>query len=142
MNNSVASISEHRSLSRFWRYVFIVGLFLLVWPAITGALVWTIEFSGMDWLVASLIYAYLFCAPSALLAGIIHGVAAIRFHRNSILVPLGAAMTAAVLVVAQIELPFGVSPEKIINGLVFVLPIALIASLMCWRLTRHLARME
>jgi hypothetical protein len=149
VSDTAPSRSEYASPSRFWRFVSIVGLFLLAWPPICGVAVWATKFSSatpsLGWIAVSVIYAYLFCAPSALLAGIIHAFAAIRFRRNSILVPFASAAAAAILGVAVIALPVslrGQADVMMMNGLVFVLPLSLAASLICWRLTRRLARME
>jgi hypothetical protein len=148
VTTAAPSRREYGSLSRFWRFVFIVGIFLLAWPPICGVVVWWIKFDNatppLGWLAAAVIYAYLFCSPSALLAGIIHAVAAFCFRYNSVLVPVVSAVAAAVLMVALIVLPIfsqGLAYDKIANGFVVLLPLSLIASLMCWRLTRQFARM-
>jgi hypothetical protein len=142
------SRNETRALSPFWRFVFIVAVFLLVWPPICGCAGWWMKFDFgqplLGWIVTVAIYSYVICAPSALLAGIIHAVAAINYHHNSILVPLVAAMGAQVPYLALIV---GIEP-RLANYLlnvptesyVIVLVASLIASLLCWRLTRRFAR--
>ena len=94
-------VGKDGSLSAVWRFVFIVAIFLLVWPPICGSVVWWFKFDSgpamLGWLAAAVIYAYLFCVPSALLAGIMHAVAAISFRHYSILVPIAAAALATLL---------------------------------------------
>ena len=138
------------SLSAFWRCVSIVAIFLLVWPPICGIAVWQMKFaSGTDspllgWLALVVIYAYMLCVPSALLAGVVHAVAAVGFRSNSILVPLVAAAGAAILLVVIIVKP--VTLQEMAgaitktNGTILFLFASLIASLICWRLTRRFAR--
>jgi len=81
---------EGGTLTPFWRFAFIVAIFLLVWPPICGVVVWWVKLDSgpamLAWLAAAVIYAYLFCVPSALVAGIMHAVAALSFRHNSILV--------------------------------------------------------
>jgi hypothetical protein len=133
---------ETRALWPLWRFVFIVAVFLLVWPPIFGTVVWWVKFDGGDWLVAAMIYAYLFCAPSALLAGMVHAVAALGFRHYSILVPLAAAALAAILIEMVIVAPWllGELADKTMSSLQLLLFASLIASLICWRLTRPFAR--
>jgi hypothetical protein len=139
---------ESGTLSPFWRFAFIVAIFLLVWPPICGSVGWWMKFDFgqplLGWVVTIVIYSYVICAPTALLAGIIHAVAAIRFHYNSILVPLLAAGSATTLSLALI---IGVQPGPVhylinvpLESYVVFVVASLIASLICWRLTRQLAR--
>jgi hypothetical protein len=140
---------EAGMLSPGWRFAFIVGIFVLVWPPICGSIGWWMKFGFgqplLGWVVTIVIYSYVFCAPTALLAGIIQAVAAIRFHHNSILVPLLAAGSATVLSLALI---IGIEPARVHylinvpleNYVVFVVA-SLLASLICWRLTRRFTRM-
>jgi hypothetical protein len=134
---------ETRTLWPLWRFVFIVAVFLLVWPPICGTVVWWVKFDGADWLVAAMIYAYLLCAPSALLAGMVHALAALGFRHYSILVPLAAAALAAILIEMVIVAPWllGELADKTMSSLQLLLFASLIASLICWRLTRPFARM-
>jgi hypothetical protein len=130
------------SLSALWRFVFIVAIFLLLWPPIGGVVVWWVKFDGLDWLAAAVIYAYLLCVPSALLAGIVHAVAALSFRHYSILVPIVAAALAALLIEMVIVNPFFLRElaDKTMSSLELLLFASLIASLICWYLTRPLAR--
>jgi cation transporter-like permease len=136
-----------RSLSRVWRFLSIVLIFLLLWPPIFGITGWWMKFDfGMPlvgWLVAIAIYSYLLCAPSALVVGLIHAIAAIRFRQNSVLVPIvtagfGALITSAVptLLLGSLKDIFRVPTESY----VIFLFASLMASLICWRITRRFAR--
>jgi hypothetical protein len=132
------------ALSPFWRMLSIVAIFLLLWPPICGSVVWWVKFDNGDlvWLAAAIMYAYLLGAPSALLAGIVHAVAASSFHHYSILVPIVAAALAAVLIEMVIVSPFFLRElaDPTMSSLQLLLFASLIASLMCWWLTRRLAR--
>jgi len=130
------------SLSAPWRVVIFIAIFLLVWPPIAGSVVWWVKFDGADWLLATVIYAYLFGAPSALLAGVVHAVAAVGFRHYSILVPIVAAGFAAILIEKVVVSPDflrGLADETM-SSLELMLFASLIASLICWRLTRRFAR--
>jgi len=139
-------LGKDGSLSALWRFVFIVAIFLLIWPPIGGIVVWWVKFDSgpqmFAWLAAFVIYAYLLCMPSALLAGIMHAVAALGFRHYSILVPIAAAVLAAVLIEMVIVNPFFLRElaDKTMSSLELLLFASLIASLICWRLTRPLAR--
>ncbi|WP_156438749.1 hypothetical protein [Bradyrhizobium valentinum] len=125
----------------------IVSVFLVLWPPICGSVVWWVKFDNaapmLGWLVAAMIYAYLFCVPSALLAGIVHAVAALSFRHYSILVPIAAGVLAAVLIEMVIVKPFLLRElaDKAMSSLELLLFASLIASVICWRLTRRFARM-
>jgi hypothetical protein len=134
-------------LSPFWRSVLIVAIFLLVWPPIFGNVGWWMKFDyGPPLLVGVAIIAMwsYFFAPAALFVGIIHAVAAIRFHHNSVWVPMLAAGCAAILIMVSIS-AMGPGPTHNLIDVplegyfIFVVP-SLIASLICWRLTRRFAR--
>ena len=131
------------TLSPFWRMLSVVAIFLVVWPPICGSVVWWVKFEslGLPWLAAAIIYAYLLGAPSALLAGIVHAVAASSFHHYSILVPIVAAALAAILIVVIVS-PFYLRElaDPTMSSLQLLLFASLIASLTCWWLTRRLAR--
>jgi hypothetical protein len=139
-------LGKDGSVSTLWRFVFIVAIFLLIWPLICGIVVWWIKFdsgpSMLAWLAAVIIYAYLLGVPSALLAGIMHAVAALSFRHYSILVPIAAAALAALLIEMVIVKPFFLRElaDKTMSSLELLLFASLIASLICWRLTRPLAR--
>ena len=136
------------SLSAVWRCVSIVAIFLLLWPPICGIAVWQMKFaSGTDapllgWLALVVIYAYMLCMPSALLAGVVHAVAAVGFRYNSILVPLVAAAGAAILLDVIIVKPVTLQEiaDVITKGPILFLFASLIASVICWRVTRRFAR--
>jgi hypothetical protein len=139
-------LGKDGSLSTLWRFVFIVAIFLLIWPLICGIVVWWVKVdsgpSMLAWLAAVVIYAYLLGAPSALLAGIMHAVAVLGFRHYSILVPIAAAVLAALLIEMVIVNPFFLRElaDKTMSSLQLLLFASLIASLICWRLTRPLAR--
>jgi hypothetical protein len=136
------------SLSAFWSGVSIVAIFLLVWPPIFGIVVWQMKFaSGNDspllgWLALVAIYAYMLCMPSALLAGLVHAVATVGFRYNSILVPVVAAVGAAILLDVIIVKPVTLQEmaDAITKGPILFLFASLIASVICWRVTRRFAR--
>ena len=146
MSGKAFFLGEDGSLSALWRFVFIVAIFLLIWPPICGIVVWWVKVdSGPAMLAlfaAAVIYAYLLCVPSALLAGIMHAVAALSFRHYSILVPIAAAALAALLIEMVIVNPFFLRElaDKTMSSLELLLFASLIASLICWRLTRPLAR--
>src|SRR5260370_21632252 len=109
-----------------------VAIFLFAWPPICGVVVWWIKFDNarpaIGWLAAIMIYEYLFCAPSALLAGIIHAVAAFRFHRNSIWVPIVAAVAATGLggaLIVRPVFPVGGAFRKVSSRFGVLLPLSL-----------------
>jgi hypothetical protein len=139
-------LGKDGSLSGLWRFVFIVAIFLLIWPPICGIVVWWVKFDSgpemLGLLAAAVIYAYLFCVPSALLAGIMHAVAALSFRHYSILVPIAAAALAALLIEMVIVNPFFLRElaDETMSSLELLLFASLIASLICWRLTRGLVR--
>jgi len=98
----------------------------------------------LGWIAAIAIYSYAICSLPALLAGIVHAVAAINFQRNSILVPL---LAAGVTTIASLALIVGIEPRPAhfltnvpTESYVGALVASLIASLICWRLTRRFAR--
>jgi hypothetical protein len=132
------------SLSAVWRFVSIVVIFLLAWPPICGIVFWWLkhDFDSPGWVILIAIYSYAICALPALIAGIVHAVAAISFRHNSILVPLVVAAGAAILISVVIISPGSV--HDLINvpaeGYVTFLIASLIASVICWRVTRRFAR--
>jgi hypothetical protein len=136
------------SLPAVWRFASIVVIFLLVWPPICGIVfLWMKGDFGtplLGWVIMVVIYSYAICALPALLAGIVHAVAAIRFRHNSIWVPLAVATGATILTPAQIVVIAPGSALDLINvpaeRYVVFLIASLIASLICWRLTRRFAR--
>ena len=132
---------EGGTLSPFWRMLSIVSIFLVFWPPICGSVVWWVKFDDAAWLVAAMIYAYLFCVPSALLAGIVHAVAALGFRHYSILVPIAATALAAILIEIFIVSPFLLRElaDKTMSSLQLLLFASAIASLICWRVTRRFA---
>ena len=68
MSGTTFFVCKEGSLSPFWRLVFIVATFLLIWPPICGSVVWWVKFDSgpplLAWLAAVMIYAYLFCMPT------------------------------------------------------------------------------
>jgi len=134
------------SLSAVWRFVSIVVVFLLVWPPICGIAFWWMkhDFDTPGWVILVVIYSYAICALPALLAGIVHAVAAISFRHNSILVPLAVAVGATILVPAQAVVIVPGSVHDLINvpveSHVAFLIASLVASVICWRVTRRFAR--
>lgn len=138
---------EAGMLSSFWRFVLIVSIFLLAWPPIFGNVAWWMKFDYgpplLGWVAFIAMWSYFF-APAALFVGIIHAIAAIRFHHNSVWVPLLAAGCAAILIVVSISALAPGPTHNLIDVpfegyVLFVVP-SLIASLICWRLTRRFAR--
>lgn len=139
---------EVGALSSFWRFASIVAIFLLVWPPICGSVGWWMKFDFgpplLGWIVAIVIYSYVFLAPAALLAGIVHAVAAISFHYNSIWVPVLAAGSATILSLVLIDAvqpgPMHELTNVPLETYVVLVIASLIASLICWRLTRRFSR--
>jgi len=137
------------SLSVVWHFASIVAIFLLVWPPICGIVfLWMKGDFGtplLGWVIMVVTYSYAICALPALLAGIVHAVAAIRFRHNSIGGPLAVAAGATILTPAQIVVIAPGSARDLINvpaeRYVIFLIASLIASLICWRLTLRFARM-
>jgi hypothetical protein len=134
------------SLSAVWRFASIVVIFLLAWPPICGIVFWWLkhDFDSPGWVILVAVYSYAICALPALIAGIVHAVAAIRFRHNSILVPLVVAAGAAILVPAQAVVIVPGSVHDLINvpveSHVAFLIASLVASVICWRVTRRFAR--
>ena len=134
------------SLSAIWRFASIAVVFLLVWPPICGIVFWWMkhDFDTPGWVILVVIYSYAICALPVLLAGIVHAVAAISFRHNSILVPLAVAVGATILIPAQAVV---IAPESVhdlinvpVKSHVAFLIASLIASVICWRVTRRFAR--
>ena len=150
MSKTVLFAGKDGSLSAFWRFASIVAVFLFVWPPICGIAVWWIKFGSdsmtplLGWLALIVINAYIVCAPSALLAGIVLAVAAASFHTNSVVVAFVATFGATILIGAIIVRP--ASFEELADAMKYDYFLfffaSLIATLVCWRLTRRLARTE
>lgn len=96
----------------------------------------------LGWVVTVSIYSYMFFALPALLVGIAHAVAAVRFHHNSILVPLVAALGATILFLAFLAgTELLKTPAVVLEaGSLLLFFASLFATLICWRLTRRFAR--
>jgi hypothetical protein len=138
------------------RGVGITAIFLVGGPLVAGLVAWLSvvvvaafvawhrsappeAFFGLAKLLGRFVFnAYLSGAPFALVSGIIHAVVAIRWRHNSILVPLFSVCVLSLFTVALFVWREGPN----IAGAVVMLymPLSLVASLMCWRLTRRLAR--
>jgi hypothetical protein len=141
--------------SGVFRFIVIVAVFLLVGPPVGGAVVWAFVVLNMSlgdygvphalpMLFVTALYAYPLGAPFAIAVGIIHAIAAIRMNQNSFLVPLVAAILVAVVGIAlfvAIKPWPGTYGGEVLAGLVLSLPPSLVASFVCWRLTRSVARM-
>jgi hypothetical protein len=140
--------------SRVFRFVAIVAVFLLAGPPAGGFVVWGFMLVNMallhhgvpyalQMLFMVVLYAYPLGAPFALVAGIIHAVAAIRMNKNSFLVPLVSAVLVSIVGVALFVAvkPWpGTFAGEVLSGIIMVMPPSLFASFVCWRLTRPLAR--
>jgi hypothetical protein len=161
--NNVTTTAEQPRIDRdnepspVLRFIFIVGIFVIVGPPIGGVTVWATlaassliqqgvllpEAPGM--LFLSIIYAYPLGAPFALAAGVIHAVAAIRWRTSSVLVPIIAALTVNAIGLALfvwMKPWMGGYGSEFVSGLVIFLPPSLVASLVCWRISRGLLRMS
>ena len=143
---------ETGTLSSLWRFALIVTIFLVAWPPLAGmAMVW-LGFNNLEptlgWLTLAAIYSYLFCVPSALLAGIVTAGAAIGFRHNSVLIPvLTALLSSVVLPALAMQIPLNGPPPSlqhlpvfVVHAFPFVFFGSLIASIICWRMTRRFAR--
>jgi hypothetical protein len=143
VSSPTASLS---TTSPFWRFAAVVGFFLLIWPLISVILLWLTRFNDEGWVDSAgfyLIYGYPLFVPSAVLAGVICAVAAVRFGYNSVWIAVGAALAAgaALLAVAVFIIPSAaLARGNIAIGLGFTFLMSLIASLICWRLSRRFAR--
>ena len=133
-----------------WRFVGIVLVFLFLWPPIFGIIASWMKFDFgqpfVGWLATIAIYSYGLYTPSALLAGIILAVAAVRSPYNSIFVVLVASVAAALLVPILIVVmaPGPASLERLLaapsDTYVIDVVASLAASITCWRLTQRFAR--
>jgi hypothetical protein len=138
------------------RFAGIVAIYLLIGPPIGGIVVWIelitadifrdgVSLSGvLPLLVTMVVFSYPIGAPFAFVSGIIHAVAAIWLRHASILVPLfsGCLVGAAASAVAfwtTLNL-YSSFWREFGSGLIGLLPVTLIASLVCWRLTRRYGR--
>ena len=128
------------SLSAVWRFVSIVVIFLLAWPPICGIVFWWLnhDFDSAGWVILVAACSYAICALPGLIAGIVHAVAAISFRHNSIVVPLVAAAGATILIIApgSVHDLINVPAESYVAFLIA----SLVASLICWRVTRRFVR--
>jgi hypothetical protein len=136
------------------RFIRIVAIFLLIGPPVGGITVWVASLSdalnSSDlwillkrdahnsselWILPKIILlSYPFGGLFALACGIAHAVAAIWLRWNSVLVPL---IAGSVLSAVFVWLFFRLPPLGIITlGLAPMFA----ASLICWRLTRRIAR--
>jgi hypothetical protein len=127
------------------QFIGIVAIFLLAGPPAGGIAVW-VSVLGIDLfrgglnaadlraLPGVILLSYPYGGPFALACGIAHASTAIWLRRNSVLVPL---IAGSVLSVVDM-LVFGLPELEIVMEAV-VAPM-FTASLLCWRLTRRLAR--
>ena len=143
--------------ARLRRLVAIVLVFLVAGPPI-GGVVFSVETLATDHshghavspeaVLASfemVLLCYLFGAPFALVSGTIHAIAAIWWQYTSILLPLvtGSALGtfgAAALVWILVPPEFGNFWRELKSALLLLPPVTLIATLVCWHLTRRLMR--
>jgi hypothetical protein len=137
-----------RRRSQLWRFLSITLIFLVLWPPIFGIVGWWMKFDfgipSIGWLTAIAMFSYLACAPSALAAGLIHATTAVRFHRDSLLVPVATAGVGALVTIARIVLPLGSFKDIFgapTESYVLFFFASLMASLICWRLARPLSRL-
>jgi hypothetical protein len=137
-------VSNLTATSPFWRFAAVVGFFLLIWPLISIILLWLTRFNDEGWVDSAgfyLIYGYPLFIPSAALAGVICAIAAVRFGYNSVWIAVGAALAGggSLLVVAVFIIsPAALARGSIAIGVGFTFLLSLIASLICWRLSRRL----
>jgi hypothetical protein len=134
------------------RFIRIVAIFLLIGPPAGGiALVASLgmnqlhggpspgdfdvrrELWGMS---AIILFSYPVGGPFALACGIAHAVLAIWLRWNSVLVPL---IASAVLAAVLMLVPLPDSLPRLQDVIEIVVPM-FAASLICWRLTRRIAR--
>ncbi len=142
--------------SRLLRFIGIVGVFLIVGPAVGGLTFWLSvrALSGLwrpdlppysvEWLVISILFAYPLGAPFAFAAGIFHAVAAIWWRWRNVWLPLAAGGTISVIgsaVSSLLHPRWDTLAGEFLAGLLLTLPTSVVASLICWRLTRSLLSM-
>jgi hypothetical protein len=158
----VTMAEQHRTVrDNAWspvkRFVGIVAIYLLVGPPIGGIIFWiaavvtdisrdrALLSGAFPALIAMVAFSYPFGAPLAFVSGVIDAVAAIWFRQTSMLVP---ALAACLVSGAGSAMIFWTTLNVYSNfwlefrsSLGVLLPAALIAALICWRLTRRFARM-
>jgi uncharacterized membrane protein YjjP (DUF1212 family) len=98
----------------------------------------------MSLLGTLIFFSYPVGGPFAFAVGLIQGFVDIRLRNHSILMPVFAAITVSLVgVPIMAVLVSGGSVDfetRLTNGVMLILPCALVASLVCWLLTRRLAR--
>ena len=135
------------------KFLGVVAIFGLLGPLVGGTVLWVVAtvhgfFSGVgsaapQWtILLSLLFVIVFAYPAgiafALLAGMFVAAAGVWARWNGIIVPIISAGLACALVLLLAEfLPSSAWGEPKLIG---ILPICLIASLVCWFVTRDIVR--
>ncbi len=144
--------------ARLRRFAAIVLVFVAIGPPVGGTVFWAemlaIEHSrdhalsnAAPALFVMVLLSYPLGAPLALVAGMIHAAAAIWWRDSSILLPLVTgcalgAVGAAALVWMTPPSEFANFRREYGSALQLLLPVSLIATLVCWYFTRRLTRVE
>jgi hypothetical protein len=148
MADDRALLPPDHKLSRPMRFFLIVISFMAIGPAVGGLVAWCMflvlaymrqTVGRVDaWpniLGTVLLFAYPIGAPFAAIAGIAHAVSAIWLQKISVVLPIVAALIANVplLVVGSLSAAY----REFLFYPIVVLPASLVASIVCWRLTRN-----
>ena len=138
------------------RFFGIVLVFLLAGPPVGGIVTWVvmlgIELSrgrpvaghgAIVMLVYMIVLSYPVGGLLALVAGLIHAIAAVRLHRYAAVVPVVTGCLAGLvgaMLLAWLKPGFSSASAQFKAGITVLLPASLIACGVCWHLTRRLAR--
>jgi hypothetical protein len=138
-------------MNKFVGFFLVVLIFVAVGPAIGAIAVFVgsgyaeimrnaqygigIVFQGLGFVM---FFGYIFGWAFALIAGIFVAVAGIFFGWNNFLAPVGGAVTSTLSGAAIVPLIFQISADP--SGVVWFFPACLLATFICWFLTRGIVR--
>jgi hypothetical protein len=133
-------------------------VFVLVGPPIGGVVFWiealalalwegravmpgAVRLEDIRFLFVATLLSYLYGGPFAVASGVLHAAAAIWLRQNSIMVPITAAVVVSAAGGALLVLSAARGALMVLmGGLTIILPASLVASLVCWYLTRQWLR--
>jgi hypothetical protein len=112
----------------------LVAAFAAAWANSGGASVLTIVSGYIVFVLLSVLFAYLFAIPHALIAGVIVAVAGLWWRWSNIFVALaaGAAASIAGTLVVLVQEPEAIDPMRVL----YFMPSSLLAAFVCWYITR------